>query len=908
MASIKELKARIDIHDLAERLGLERPHAKGNYRSPHHKDKSPSVQIFDDGWRDYSHDEGGDHIDLVCYVRGCDKSEAMKWLHAEYGIAHDKPDAPAAPVQRSRAEWIAEQCMGLRDRALEYLVGRKISESVAQRAIEKGVVGFNAWTSATVQPGEFGHGGDAVAFIVKSLNPGRVLAVDMRYLDPDLNGGVKTQTHGEKYGVAWVPDAQRLKKAHRVVVVESAINALSIDTCNIKGTASLALRGTGNASRLDLTPLRGKQVLICMDNDAPDEHGERPGAKAAWTLYERLVGQDIAAQLVDWSTWVDAPPAAGDTQPNTIYNDVNDILQAQGADGLRARLELEPWVIPGLPGKLDHVRGKPRAFLPAHDFSRYWRYRAKEDFTTVVTEREDKETGEVKTESEDLCGFRVAAITRVTVASATATMSGEEEMQPDEVFAVSVQVPDRRNLVREVFKRERIYNADHWQKLGPVFGKPKFLRMVNMLMRASHLGGRSAANFVGLCWKDGALAVNEGADCYFQIPEQQCAYHGLSFPSGSPADARRVLEAYQATFQHNAAALLLVWSLGGHLKLLLDYWPHMTVQAEKGSGKSTLIKRLERTIAFTMFASESIKTEFRLLTSISCTSHPVGWEEFSALRQDIIDRAVGMLQQSYQYSVTRRGAELIEFNMCAPVLLAGEDVPVKSLTGKVVRASLREKGPMLADDLPRFPVRQWLQFLAGMTRRQVKELHGKSMAYCWQHCRATGRDAGASRMVENYAAMLTAWALLCEFLELPTNHGNLIPDLLREMNEHIAETSGDREPWVWIVQILLDEIASGKYRMPYSVDRDVESRLFIAVMPSQVMHHLRTDNGLRSHWDALPVKSDRAFKKQLQQAGVILKDDVSITVGGRRQTHMIALDAEKLATYGLHVAESELVN
>ena len=44
------------------------------------------------------------------------------------------------------------------------------------------------------------------------------------------------------------------------------------------------------------------------------------------------------------------------------------------------------------------------------------------------------------------------------------------------------------------------------------------------------------------------------------------------------------------------------------------------------------------------------QTEYRLLTSISHTSHPVGWEELSARRQDVIDKAVAMLQENYQYT------------------------------------------------------------------------------------------------------------------------------------------------------------------------------------------------------------------------------------------------------------------
>ena len=220
------------------------------------------------------------------------------------------------------------------------------------------------------------------------------------------------------------------------------------------------------------------------------------------------------------------------------------------------------------------------------------------------------------------------------------------------------------------------------------------------------------------------------------------------------SDARRVIAAYQTTFRQNAATIPLVWALGGHLKALLGFWPHLTVQANKGAGKSTLIKRLERSLAFTMFSGQSLQTEFRLLTSISHTSHPVGWEELSARRQDVIDKAVGLLQENYQYTVTRRGADMTEYLLCAPVMLAGEDVPVRSLLGKLVRTTLTGKrGPLLPDDLPRFPVRQWLEFLTGLDRRTALDQYATLRDRALAGCRASGEDDGARRMAGNYAAI-----------------------------------------------------------------------------------------------------------------------------------------------------------
>lgn len=427
--------------------------------------------------------------------------------------------------------------------------------------------------------------------------------------------------------------------------------------------------------------------------------------------------------------------------------------------------------------------------------------------------------------------------------------------------------------------------------------------MINLLENAAHIGARDAANFVGLCFKGNRLVVNEGPDCYFTNPEQQCPYHNLTFPSGSRQDARTVIGAYQTTFGRNAALLALVWGLGAHLKTLLGFWPHLQVQADKGAGKSTLIKRLERSIAFTMFSGQSLQTEFRLLTSISHTAHPVGWEELSARRQDIIDKAVGLLQENYQYTLNRRGADMTEFLLAAPVMLAGEDVPVRSLIGKLVRTELKVKGDLMADDLPRFPVRQWLEFLTGFTPVQVRAMYAQFRQKCLEASRASGDDDGATRMAGNYAAILTAWRLLAEFAEISVDQGDILADLKAQMNAHIGETSADRAPWVWILETTLAELARGKFDAPFRYD-DAGNEPCLLIRTSDIMHHLATTTALRDIWNGLPVKSDRVFKKQLQQAGVTVGDSHERTINGRRVAHMTALSLHSLANYGLHATPS----
>lgn len=896
---LQEIKRRIDLHDLADKLGLERPQANGNYRSPHHDDKAPSLSIYSEGkkWKDFSADMGGDCFDLVVYVEGCDDAEAIARLRSLYNFPVDQKGRPQN-TQLSQIEYIARQCLKDTDKAIEYLVKeRGIHLDVIKAAIARKTLGFSDYTSTKYQAGQLGYGGDAVAFICYDRVNKTVRGVDYRYFNPSLNGDLKTKSQGDKDGVLWTSCWSRVKSAHTVVVVESAINALSAESawqvCNRQGFAVIAVRGTQNKN-VDWGFLVGKRVILAFDNDLPIEKGPkkgyRPGLFAAWETNEAMTAVCVASQLINHQNelWSD-------------INDLNDFYKKHGAlITCNAINDVEPWLIPGLPGST--VPGKSRLHLPPHDFAAYWRYRCKADFTAMVKISRN-EDGEEVTNSEDLCGFRVAALSRITIASANATLTGADDGQPTIVYVASMQTARHENtLVRQVIRDDGLYNIASWSKVGPVFKPQQFFRMLNIWERATHIGSRTAANYVGLCFREGKPAVNSGLDCFFTEPEKQCPYHNLTFPSGSRHDGVRVVNAYQATMRHNAALSMLVWGLGGHLKPYLGFWPHMVLQADKGSGKTTLIKAMETSIAFTMFSGQSLGSEFRLVTSVSHTSHPVGWEELSARRQDVIDKAVALLQETYQFSVTRRGSEMTEYCLSAPVLLAGEDVPVDSLQGKLVRSQLTgRKGDLLPEGLPQFPVREWLQFLASLDPARVRELHRKIRDTLLQRSAGHVDDDGASRIVNNYAALGVAWQLLCEFLDMAKDQGGFPQDLIAEMNAHIIETRSSRDPWVWIVEIILSEIDRHQFDYPYKFEF-IDGQMCLLVRPTHCMSHLSQTPALRAKFDALPVKTAKVFSKQLARAGVILTDGLERTIARQRVGHLYALSVEKLGEYGLSVS------
>ncbi|RDI25204.1 Toprim domain-containing protein [Pseudacidovorax intermedius] len=922
-----EINAKVDCEDLAERLGLERPTGKGNFRSPHHPDKEPSVSVFRarsgvnagaSRFKDHSTGETGGPIDMLMWARGIDFVDAVKELADMYGIRVHRPAPPGAvvapPAPRTLAETIADACIRDagpgRDDLVAYLEGRCISREVIDHAIKRRTLGWNTWRSPRVPEGERGHGGPAVATIVRSPMNDQVMAVDMRYTDPEKNGGQKTGSQGEKAGYPWCSDWRRLQAAHKVFVVESAINAMTIETCGIPGSAALAVRGTGTVESIDWTILRGKQVIAVFDNDRPQEHGPAagycPGLKAAWRLHELLTALDISCLLVDQSDWWE-----DEENQEGLINDINDFAKERGVDATKKALaKLESWLIPGMAGD-DKRLGKPRLFLPSHDYMAYWRYRVQPDFTKFVAKVDKDSDGNEKLEYQDVCGFRVAAVSRVQIASPTSTMTGDVDHSPRTIFALSVQVPRHgARLQRRVVDDEKLHNIDVWKKLGPVFAPTPFARMLNVLERAADIGARDAVNFVGLAWRGGKLVVNEGPDCFFADPRQQCPYHELIFPSGTMTDAREVAAQFQATFRDNAAMIPLVWALGSHLKAFLGFWPHFEMQAEKGTGKTTLVKRLERALAMMTSSRQSLQTEFRQLTSLSYTSHPVGWGEMSTNKQDVINKAISNLQECYQYEHTRRGAELIDFLLCAPVLLSGEDVPVSSLVGKIVRSELTKakRGPLIPEDLPVFPVKQWLQFLASKRKDQVLELQRSCVADLFGRCIASTSDSGAERMVANYAGVATAWELLCEFLDQPRETGDFLTSLTAEMNAHIRESAAERQPWAWIMEKLLSEIASGAFRYPYAFSEEDEVPV-LCVRTGFVMAHMSQTPALREFWDGLPVKSDRVFKKQLAAAGVLATERaVERTIGHTRVGHMVALSLPALEQFGLHAVQPKRVD
>lgn len=189
MASAEQLKQLIDLHELADRLGMERPDPNGNYRAPNRPDKHPSVSIFDAVkagymmWKDHTSGEKGSCLDLVIYCgQAMDASEAMKWLHEEFNIPTDDV-APQQQKPQSQLAWVAEKQSAVASDARAYLIDeRGIPADVVDMLQKRGAFGYSDWTSPSKNPGELGYGGPAVTFPSRCLFTNEVVGIDFRFL------------------------------------------------------------------------------------------------------------------------------------------------------------------------------------------------------------------------------------------------------------------------------------------------------------------------------------------------------------------------------------------------------------------------------------------------------------------------------------------------------------------------------------------------------------------------------------------------------------------------------------------------------------------------------------------------------------------------------------------------------
>ena len=162
------------------------------------------------------------------------------------------------------------------------------------------------------------------------------------------------------------------------------------------------------------------------------------------------------------------------------------------------------------------------------------------------------------------------------------------------------------------------------------------------------------------------------------------------------------------------------------------------------------------------------------------------------------------------------------------------------------------------------------------------------------------------RMMENYALVLLAWKLVCEFAQIAETQGDYINHLISEMNSHIQQTDADREPWMWVMEKISMELHKGTYPYPWQISQvksEQQNYQCLLIKIRDIMDYINNSNDMREFRERLPISSGNALKAQLKNAGMIFKDPVHMRImeTGNRHMNCIAIPLFGLAQYGIFV-------
>ena len=253
---------------------------------------------------------------------------------------------------------------------------------------------------------------------------------------------------------------------------------------------------------------------------------------------------------------------------------------------------------------------------------------------------------------------------------------------------------------------------------------------------------------------------------------EDCLYHGQRFhDSGS----KEVFEDLARLSEDDTVRAVLVYLLGAPLKAALDFYPHGMLVGDKECGKTTQTSEICNRLGLRKIdAPLQFQTPYRRKKTLANSNWPVIADEIGRVGDANFRKVIDNLNAAYRTSSSSHGAKGRQYALHTPLLMLGQDCPVRdeALLSKLVsfRPDPAGKNP---DALKRlqghdemFPVREWLQFAAGYAsqhdlraecRDKQQELH-KSL--CASEITGT---AESDRTIRNYATQLVVADALNEY-------------------------------------------------------------------------------------------------------------------------------------------------
>lgn len=265
--AFETLKARVDCTQLMEALGARR-FKEGRYSAPWREaSDSGSVEVHADRFYDHVEKAGGSCLDLVMRVHGLSLQDAAEWLARWAGIPWETryaiaKDANAGPVSRETDAPQAKAAGPGPDAAVAPPSakggppGKRPVEVAAYSYVDE--AGKCLYQAVRYEPGENGR------------------SKTFRQRRPDGNGGWTWNMDGARLVPYNLP---AVKEAESVWVVEGEKDADSLTLLGEVATTNIG--GAGKWLPAYSEYLRGKEVVLCGDNDEP---GQKHMAKVLETM------------------------------------------------------------------------------------------------------------------------------------------------------------------------------------------------------------------------------------------------------------------------------------------------------------------------------------------------------------------------------------------------------------------------------------------------------------------------------------------------------------------------------------------------------------------------------------------------------------------------------------------------
>ncbi len=231
--------------------------------------------------------------------------------------------------------------------------------------------------------------------------------------------------------------------------------------------------------------------------------------------------------------------------------------------------------------------------------------------------------------------------------------------------------------------------------------------------------------------------------------------------------AINTVEFYKNSQPNNSGLMMMIWVLGTEFKKLSGFYPHLIIEGDSGTGKSSLIDSFSKADLLTNI-SGNLFTPFAIRRLGNNSFKPIAVDDVFSIGENYFGHLRVFMNYAYTSKTEKYGYDKEEFISCAPVLLSGHkniDMP-DTLINKVIKIKLEQFTDSNNDwSTKKWPKKKWKAFIDDINQQDFYE----KMNTCTLALSEIN-PLLSETMVRNQALMLTIWIYMRQFLGLSNDN------------------------------------------------------------------------------------------------------------------------------------------